>query len=255
MRESSKGRKKKTRAFNRRLAGAFIVLLEAGAFVSCGSSREISVAAPVDPGPAASRFERVLVTSFVARTDEELDLDLETVRILRNQLRARSAHVVSGKEEKLDHLEAKVSSAGPEISRQEWMDLDRDKHLNDDEYWRKLGATYHAPLIVSGKLHFAKVFHSGFMSRNRYVQDVAGGPRLVRDSAFEERVGYALSAEFYFIDGSTGKTIRRAGFTERVFYRPNERVPVLASYFELMGRMLPEFLTVLSRVVEEPRSL
>ena len=53
-----------------------------------------------------------------------------------------------------------------------------------------------------------------------------------------------------------GESIERvAGFTERVFYRPNERVPVLASYFELMGRMLPEFLTVLSRVVEEPGSL
>ena len=235
-------RGKKPKMFNRRLVETLSILLLLGVFVSCAASRQSPILAPVDRTRGLS-FNRVLVAGFATQTDEDLDLGSETVQMVRDQLRARTDRVV---------LDAEVTSL---CDRMDEVPNEQDKLLRDDAYWRKLGKEYQEPLIVSGKLRFVKVFRSGFMPRGRYLRDDAGNLQLVRGAVFEERNGYALAAEFYFIDGSTGKTVYRAGFIEEVLYRPDERVPVLSSYFELMGRLLPDFLTVLNRVTAERDSL
>jgi len=239
----SQRRGKKPKMFNRRLVETLFILLLVGVFVSCAASRQSPIVAPVDPVPEASSFNRVLVAGFVTQTDEDVDLGSETVHLVRDQLRARTNRVV---------LDAELTSL---CDRLDDVPNERDKLLDDDAYWSKLGKEYQEPLIVSGKLRFVKVFRSGFMPRGRYLRDDAGNLQLVRGAVFEERNGYALAAEFYFIDGSTGKTVYRVGFTEEVLYRADERVPVLSSYFELMGRLLPDFLTVLNRVTAERDSL
>ncbi len=239
----SQRRGKKPKVFNRRLVETLSILLLVGVFVSCAASRQSPIVAPVDPAPEASSFNRVLVAGFATQTDEDVDLGSETVHLVRDQLRARTNRVV---------LDAEVTSL---CDRMDEAPNEQDKLLHDDAYWRKLGKEYQEPLIVSGKLRFVKVFRSGFMPRGRYLRDDAGNLQLVRGAVFEERNGYALAAEFYFIDGSTGKTIYRVGFTEEVLYGPDERVPVLSSYFELMGRLLPDFLTILNRVTAQRDSL
>ncbi len=239
----SQRRGKKPKMFNRRLVETLSILLMVSVFVSCAASRQSPIVAPVDPTPEASSFNRVLVAGFATQTDEDVDLGSETVHLVRDQLRARTNRVV---------LDAEVASL---CGRMDEVPNEQDKLLHDDAYWRKLGKEYQEPLIVSGKLRFVKVFRSGFMPRGRYLRDDAGNLQLVRGAVFEERNGYALAAEFYFIDGSTGKTVYRVGFTEEVLYRADERVPVLSSYFELMGRLLPDFLTVLNRVTAERDSL
>jgi hypothetical protein len=55
-----------------------------------------------------------------------------------------------------------------------------------------------------------------------------------------------LAAELYFIDSSTGKTIHRERFTEEVIYGREEQISALSSYFELMDRLIPNFLSILS---------
>ncbi len=239
----SQRRGKKPKVFHRRLVETLSILLLVGVFVSCAASRQSPIVAPVDPAPKASSFNRVLVAGFATQTDEDVDLGSETVHLVRDQLRARTNRVV---------LDAEVTSL---CDRMDEVPNEQDKLLHNDAYWRKLGKEYQEPLIVSGKLRFVKVFRSGFIPRGRYLRDDAGNLQLVHGAVFEERNGYALAAEFYFIDGSTGKTVYRVGFTEEVLYRADERVPVLASYFELMGRLLPDFLTVLNRVTAERDSL
>jgi glutaredoxin len=113
------------------------------------------------------------VASFTTQTNERLDLDSETVRLLRNQLRMRSNLQVLDadveplgdfSEDTLEQLgildefkemDKKARAEGEEeISQQEWIDLEQDKLLEDEEYWQQLGEEYQNPLIVTGKLRF-----------------------------------------------------------------------------------------------------
>jgi hypothetical protein len=243
-------------------AAAGLVL---AALVSCTSYYDVPIEVPISAKLDVSDYNRVLVASFVTQTTEDLDLDAETVRLLRNQLRTRSQLRVveaelpplgdfsestlkrTGKLAEFERLEDVAKAEGEEeISRQEWIDMEQDKVLADEEYWRKLGEEYQDPLIVSGRLSFTSESRSGFERGDRYVRDAYGRPRLVRSSSFQDRTGYILSAEFYFIDGRTGKSIHRERFTEEVIYGQEERTSALSSYFELMDRLLPNFLSILS---------
>ena len=68
----------------------------------------------------------------------------------------------------------------------------------------------------------------------------------MRSTQFQERNAYTLTAEFYFIDGASGRTIHRERFTEEVIFGRDEESSALSSYFELMDRILPNFLSVVT---------
>ncbi len=53
-------------------------------------------------------------------------------------------------------------------------------------------------------------------------------------------------ADFYFVDGRTGQTLHKEKFTEEVLYGEEQKISPLSSYFELMDRLLPNFLGVIS---------
>lgn len=261
-----KGRGKKAPpAVSLEHAFALTILLVAGSLLSCTNYYEVPIEIPVSAKLDVSKYNRVLVATFVTQTNEDLDLDSETVRLLRNQLRARSVFQVidadlaplgdfsaetleaSGRLEEFKRLEEQARAEGEEeISRQEWIEMEEDRILQDGEFWRKLGEEYQEPLIISGKLRFDSESRSGFVRGDRYVRDAYGRPRLIRSSNFQERTGYLLAAEFYFIDGTTGEMIHRERFTEEVIYSRDEQASALSSYFELMDRMLPNFLSILS---------
>ena len=226
---------------------------------------EVPIEIPIDAKLDLSEYGRVLVGSFVSQTNENLDLDSETSRLLRNQLRLNSRLAVieaeveplgdfseaaleeSGLAEAFDDMTAEAVAVGDgDISRQEWIDLEQDKLLEDEGYWRQLGEEFEEPLIISGRLRFAAEERSGFSRRDRYIRDNFNRPRLVRSTQFQERNAYTLSAEFYFIDGSSGRTIHRERFTEEVIFGRDEESSALSSYFELMDRILPNFLSVVT---------
>ena len=231
----------------------------------CTSYYEVPIEVPIEAKLDVQEYSRILVATFATQTNERLDLDAETVRLLRNQLRMRSRLQVLDaeveplgdfSEETLDELgmldefrdlEEQARATGEEeISQQEWIDLEQDKLLEDIDYWQKLGEEYQNPLIVTGKLRFGSESRSGFSRRDRYVRDSFNRPQLQRSQAFQERTGFTLNAEFYFIDGETGRTIHRERFTEEVIYGRDEQTSALSSYFELMDRLLPNFLSILS---------
>ena len=237
----------------------------ASALSACTSYYEVPIEVPIDAKLDVSEYNRILVASFTTQTNERLDLDSETVRLLRNQLRMRSSLQVLDAEvdplgdfseetleelgilEEFRELEEQARAEGEEeISQQEWIDLEQDKLLEDEDYWRQLGEEYQNPLIVTGKLRFGSESRSGFTRRDRYVRDTFNRPQLQRSQQFQERTGYTLNAEFYFIDGETGRMIHRERFTEEVIYGRDEQTSALSSYFELMDRLLPNFLSILS---------
>jgi len=243
----------------------FFSLLLGVFVVSCTSYYEVPIEVPIDAKLDISRFNRILVASFTTQTNERLDLDSETVRLLRNQLRMRSnLQVLDAEVEPLGdfsqealedaglliefaEIEEKARADGEEeISQQEWIDLEQDKLLEDEDYWMQLGEEYQNPLIVTGKLSFGSESRSGFTRRDRYTRDAFNRPQLQRSQQFQERTGFTLNAEFYFIDGETGRTIHRERFSEEVIYGRDEQTSALSSYFELMDRLLPNFLSILS---------
>jgi hypothetical protein len=242
-------------------AGALLLALA----TACTSYYEVPIEVPIAAKLDVEKYNRILVAGFVTQTNENIDLDAETVRLLRNQLATRSNLQVldadieplgdfsektleqSGMLEKFKEIEDKATSEGDEqISRQEWIDLEQDKILEDEEFWKEIGEEYQNPLIVSGKLSFSSESRSGLVRNDRYTRDAFNRPQLVRSNTFQERTGFVLNAEFYFIEGETGRTIHRERFTEEVIYGRDEQTSALSSYFELMDRLLPNFLSILS---------
>src|SRR6185437_9587023 len=74
-----------------RLALAAVAALAAIVLVACGANYfEIPIQTPIKPKLDVSAFQRVLVAGFVAGGGTDIDPNVETVRLLRSQLRLKS---------------------------------------------------------------------------------------------------------------------------------------------------------------------
>jgi hypothetical protein len=181
-----------------------------------------------------------------------VDLSAETSRLLQNQLRSNTRLQVLEPDrpplqDALERALEKIGEGGS-YSREEkeQFRLEADRVLQDPEFWRKMGEEYQQPLIVTGKLDFESQNRSGFQPDERVVRRADGTPAMVRGNRYMERKGYALSADFYFIDSKTGETVHKERFAEEVLYAEDQRISPLSSYFELMDRLLPNFLGVIT---------
>ena len=63
---------------------------------------------------------------------------------------------------------------------------------------------------------------------------------------YVDRKGFLLAPKFVFIDGRTGATLYREQYQEEILYPAQQTTPALSSYFELMDRLVPSFLSALS---------
>ena len=230
-----------------------VSLLAALSALGCASFVEVPVETPLQSKLDVSRFRRILIAGFVVDLqDSDVDLSAETSRLLQNQLRSNTRVQVLEPDrpplqDALDNILARLDEEGSYASEEkEQFALEADRLLEDPEFWRKMGEEYQQPLIVTGKLGFEGQNRSGFQPEERVMRDAAGSPRLVRGNRYMERKGFTLSADFYFIDSKTGELIHKERFTEEVLYGERQRVSPLSSYFELMDRLLPNFLGVIT---------
>jgi hypothetical protein len=230
-----------------------LALLAALAAAGCSSMIEVPVDTPLQSKLDVSGFRRILIAGFVTDLEQsDVDLSAETSRLLQNQLRSNTQLQVL--EPDRPPLQTALETAlekigeGGSYSREEKdkYRLEADRILQDPEFWRKMGEEYQQPLIVAGKLNFESQNRSGFQPDERVVRGAAGRPTSVRGSRFMERKGFTLSADFYFIDSKTGELLHKERFSEEVLYAEDQRVSPLSSYFELMDRLLPNFLGVLT---------
>src|SRR3954449_12828507 len=70
-------------------ASSFIVAC-ALALAGCTGFYEIPIETPIQPKMDVTAFQRVLVAGFISGGSEDVDANLETVRLLRSQLRTKS---------------------------------------------------------------------------------------------------------------------------------------------------------------------
>ena len=113
-------------------------------------------------------------------------------------------------------------------------------------YWKRIGEEFQNPLIVTGTVLFANRSSSGFVQRDQETFDNLGRRRVVPVRTYQERKGFILRPKFVFIDGRTGATMYSESYREEVLYDAQQSTPALSSYFELMDRLVPNFLSVLS---------
>jgi hypothetical protein len=236
-------------------------LFAAALAVSCTSYFEIPIETPIRPKLDVSAFQRVLVAGFISGGSEDVDANLETVRLLRSQLRTKSElRVIDADVLPLMEVAAEprngngtgseddstVTQALPPVIKEE-KDLEPFEHLFANvEYWKKIGEEYQSPLIVTGTVMFTPHQRSGFVQRETEVYDSFGRRRVVPIRTYMERKGFILKPKFIFIDGRTGTTLHSETFREEILYNANNSTPALSSYFELMDRLIPSFLSTLS---------
>jgi hypothetical protein len=113
-------------------------------------------------------------------------------------------------------------------------------------YWRQIGEEYQNPLIVTGTVLFVPHTRANFVTREDEQYDSFGRRRVVPVRTYLERKGFILRPKFVFIDGRTGATLHSESYREEILYSPQQNTPALSSYFELMDRLVPSFLSALS---------
>ena len=241
-----------------RLAPIASSLVAALVLAGCSNYYEIPIETPIKPKLDISAFQRVLIAGFITGGTEDVDGNLETTRLLRSQLRSKSElrvieadvlplmeAAVQDREPQPDAVQASNGSATPAIREEK--DLEPYEHLFADvEYWKRIGEEYQNPLIVTGTVMFTPAARNGFVQREQEVYDAVGRRRVVPVRTYMERKGFRLKPKFIFIDGRTGTTLHSETFTEEILYSANQATPALSSYFELMDRLLPSFLSTLS---------
>jgi hypothetical protein len=166
---------------------------------------------------------------------------------------AKESREKEGKEGKAD-AKAEPRGEAPQASTpdkapviKDAKDLEPYEHIFADvEYWKKIGEEYQNPLIVTGTVMFTPHQRSGIVQREEEVYDSFGRRRVVPVRTYMERKGYILQPKFVFIDGRTGTVMHSENFREEVLYNANQSTPALSSYFELMDRLIPSFLSTLS---------
>ena len=251
----------------RKTVGSLSLALVA-ALVACTSYIEIPIETPIQPKLDVSAFQRIFIAGFIAGANEDVDANMETVRLLRSQLRNKGIMRVIDADT-LPLLEvAKQSGDGtstPPVPDQqvatpaqepgpskppvfnEEKDLEPYNHIFANvAYWKRIGEEFQQPLIVTGAVLFAPQQRSGFVQREQEVYDSFGRRQVVPVRTYMERKGFVLRPTFIFIDGRTGETLHTETFREEILYNASQQTPALSSYFELMDRLLPAFLNTLS---------
>jgi hypothetical protein len=249
--------------------------------LACGTSYyEIPIETPIQPKLDVTPFQRVLVAGFVAGGSEDVDANQETVRLLRSQLRTKSslkvidADPLSLLEIAQDQNQNAAASSpaadeGPVIREntpnrvaggngaghtlalpqtiKEEKDLEPYERLfANTAYWKRIGEEFQNPLIVTGTVLFTNRSTSGFVQRDQETFDSLGRRRVVPTRTYMERKGFILRPKFVFIDGRTGATMYSESYREEILYNAQTNTPALSSYFELMDRLVPNFLSALS---------
>ena len=154
---------------------------------------------------------RIWVAGFATEKNTEFDLNTETVRLLRAELRTWSS--------------AQVLEVEP-------LAIDSEQRLGDVPYWRRMGVEHGQPLIITGsvKLHVApaRVVHRGVRTMYAYA------------------TGRVLESTVVLIDGRTGERLSTHALASRMRYGVGRFSSGLALYLAMMDGAMGDWLETIS---------
>jgi hypothetical protein len=257
---------------------ALISVLLAGSF-ACTSFYEIPIETPIQPKMDVSMFQRVLIAGFIGGGTEDVDANVETVRLLRSQLRSKSTlRVIEAEALQLAELVREqtkgapappptpggaadgqqpqtppIAPVAPLTPEQDGVRIRNEKDLEkyqsifaDVAFWKKIGEEYQGPLIITGTVLFSPLATAGYVPVEREFIDQLGRRRVIQQRQYQERKGFTLQPKLIYIDGRTGATLYSETLREEILYPAQQNTPALSSYFELMDKLIPSFLNTLS---------
>lgn len=237
----------------------------------CTSMYEVPIDTPIQAKLDVTPFSRVHVVGFISGGAEDVDANMETVRLLRSQLRTKSKlRVIEADPLPLQQV-ARQQAGGPppaaggsgtasaDAPAQEPGAMAFPERIQDEKdlepyealfanaaYWKKIGEEFQQPLIVTGTVMFRPHQASGIVTQEREVYDNFGRRQVVPMRVYMERKGYILRPKLVFIDGRTGAVLYQESYREERLYPASQNVPALSSFFEQMDAVLPSFLNTLS---------
>lgn len=263
-------------ARNAAATASLVLLLGAAA---CTNFFEVPIETPIAPKMDVGAFQRVLIAGFISGGTDDVDANLETVRLLRSQLRSRSnlrvieAEVLPLAEMALDQSRGQPAPAadippvgslapadnqssnqppasnpgGQDVRIDSERDLERFNPIFADvEFWKRIGEEYQNPLIVTGTIIFMPHQTSSFVTRNQEIYDNLGRREVRPVRMWMERKGFILAPRFIFIDGRTGTVMHSESLRDERLYPTQQNTPPLSAYFEMMDGIIPSFLGTLS---------
>jgi len=257
------------------LSSLVVVLLA----TACTNSFEIPIETPIRPKLDVAAFQRVLVAGFIAGGTEDVDANVETVRLLRSQLRSKSTlRVIEAEALQLAELAREQAKGEPQLppspggaadgqqppasqqqppaqaaSESDALRIRNEKDLEkyqsifaDVAFWKKIGEEYQGPLIITGTVLFSPLATAGYVPVEQEFFDQLGRRRVIQRREYRERKGFTLQPKLIYIDGRTGATLYSETLREEILYPAQQNTPALSSYFELMDKLIPSFLNTLS---------
>lgn len=237
--------------------------LAAGVFLhgivtsGCAGPVIIPVETPMRATVDVSPFARVMVAGFIAAGLDDIDANVETTRLLRSQLRNRSALKLVEAADTLPLMELAVQTRshagtpgmiaavwtnavtdGPKLPKNQEELRPYEQIFSNVAFWKKIGEEYQQPLIITGTVLFTVETQRGLVARERERFDAAGRRVLESRPAFVERTVFTLKPRFIFIDGRSGTIIESERLRESLATSQTQAMPPLSVYFQLMDRIV-----------------
>jgi len=244
---------------------------------ACTSFYEIPIETPIQPKMDVSMFQRVLIAGFIGGGTDDVDANLETVRLLRSQLRSKSGlRVIEAEVLQLADIAREQGKTEPSPApggaadgqqptpppqnvstnntpEAEGVKIRNEKDLEkyqsifaDVQFWKKIGEEYQGPLIITGTVLFSPLASAGYQPVEREYFDQLGRRRVIQQRVYQEKKGFTLQPKLIYIDGRSGAVLYSETLREEVLYPSQTNTPALSSYFELMDKLIPSFLNTLS---------
>jgi hypothetical protein len=162
---------------------------------------------------------RIWVAGFATDKKPEFDLNTETVRLLRSELRTWSS--------------APVLEVEP-------LAIDSEARLADVPYWRRLGDEHGRPLIVTGSVKLrvapARVVHRGARTTYAYA------------------TGRVLESTVVVIDGRTGEKLSTQALASRMRYGVGRFGAPLVLYVAMMEGAMGDWLETITTASNPARN-
>ena len=237
---------------------------------ACTSFYEIPIETPIQPKMDVSMFQRVLIAGFIGGGTDDVDANLETVRLLRSQLRSKSSlRVIEAEVLQLADIAKEQAkgdastppSPGGAADGQQPQPPSRTGHVADpqregpravSEHLRRRRVLEEAGRGIPGPAHHHRhgpllaAVHGRLRAVEREYFDQLGRRRVIQSRVYQERKGFTLQPKLIYIDGRTGATLYSETLREEILYNAQQNTPALSSYFELMDKLIPSFLNTLS---------
>lgn len=180
----------------------------------CAASRNPSVTQLRSTATPISPFERLWVAGFVSDSIRGVDVNGETVRLLRAEL----------------YKQGRVRVLSGEALRLEGEDV-----FADSAYWRRVGEEHGNPVIVTGSVTLRA-------APPNVIQPVG------RAAGYILQPGFFLESRIVLVDGTTGEVVFSRRMPRQVRYGAGRHGSPMFMYLLMMDELMPDLLRAVTGV-------